>query len=330
MSEIDTKTDTRVRSWIVTLPAETYDKETVEEALKIYSYRGQLERGTGLTEASPEGYLHWQIWIENDEAIRFSTLKNKFPKGHFEVRKGTKQQAYEYVTKSDTAQGVLIYNGAIDMSVSQGSRSDLVRYAEQVLDGVRVHELVKSEPKALRYMKMLEDLQQKEDGHRQKILGWRPVKVTYLSGPTRVGKSRNVVGSYEPGEVYRVTDYKHPFDAYAGEKVLVLDEFRGQIEFSTMLNLLDGHVMELPARYNNRWANYEEVWVVSNHELNKQFAEVRESSAVDWNAFEARFHAVKRMTGTGKIEDISGFYNVSEFKEERLEVDEDVKRNLRK
>lgn len=328
MLKTDEKTEQRVRSWMVTLPAETYSKEEVEEALKIYSYRGQLERGLGLTEASPEGYLHWQIWIEHDQPIRFSTLKKKFPKGHFEKRAGTKQQAFDYVTKSDTAQGVLIYNGEIDMSDRQGSRSDLERYAEQVLEGVPAHEVVRAEPKALRYLRMLEDLQQKEDAFRHKILGWRPVRVTYLSGPTRVGKSRNVVGSYSPGEVYRVTDYKHPFDSYAGEKVLVLDEFRGQIDFSTMLNLLDGHVMELPARYNNRWAAYSEVWVISNHDLFEQFPTVKEASFTDWSAFEARFHAVKKMNKSGTVEDISDSYNVSKYSEKFLAVNENVKRDL--
>lgn len=331
MSKNKDKTDSRERGWIVTLPANTYDKEQVEEGLKNYSYLGQLERGTGLTEASPEGYLHWQIYIENDECIRFSTLKNKFPKGHFEVRKGTKQQAFDYVSKSDSAQGVVIYNGQMNLEESNpGRRSDLERFADLVKDGVRVIDLVRSDSRAVRYVRMLEDLQQKEDAVRNAELGWRPVKVTYLSGPTRVGKSSGVIGSYERGSVFRVTDYAHPFDGYSGQKVLILDEFSGQIPFSQMLNVLDGLVTELSARYNNKWAAYDTVWVISNQRLQHQYREVRSDPTLDWSAFEARFHSVKHMADSETVLDISEEYKVREFLTEYREVPKNVQRDLLK
>lgn len=54
------------RSWILTLKAEDFTKEYVEEKLSDYTYIGQLEKGN-TTE-----YLHWQVYIEHAAAIQQS------------------------------------------------------------------------------------------------------------------------------------------------------------------------------------------------------------------------------------------------------------------
>ena len=64
--------------------------------------------------------------------------------------------------------------------------------------------------------------------------------------------------------VYRVTDYSHPFDRYAQEPVLCLDEFRSSLLIGDMLDYLDGYLLALPARYANRQVCYERVYIISN------------------------------------------------------------------
>ena len=60
--------------------------------------------------------------------------------------------------------------------------------------------------------------------------------------------------------MYRVTDYKHPFDSYCGEEVLVLEEFRSDFPIGSILNYLDIYPIQLPAGYNNKQACYHYVW----------------------------------------------------------------------
>ena len=80
---------------------------------------------------------------------------------------------------------------------------------------------------------------------------FRTMKVVYISGATGTGKTRTVMEENGYEAVYRVTDYEHPFDSYAGQEVLVLDEFRSQLKISEMLNILDGYPLELRCRYAN-------------------------------------------------------------------------------
>jgi len=83
----------RSRSWMLTLGQDYYDQETVERELANYTYAGQLEKGDKTNDVTQKQFVHWQIYIENPNPIKFDTLRNKFPKGHYETRWGTKQQA---------------------------------------------------------------------------------------------------------------------------------------------------------------------------------------------------------------------------------------------
>ncbi len=94
------------------------------------------------------------------------------------------------------------------------------------------------------------------------------------------------------GCVYRVTDYNHPFDRYASESVLCFDEFRSSLMIGDMLNYLDGYPISLPARYANRVACYEEVYIISNIDLREQYPNVKTTEPATWKAFLRRIHNV--------------------------------------
>lgn len=107
---------------------------------------------------------------------------------------------------------------------------------------------------------------------------------------------RNSLG----GDVYRISNYrKEPWDEYRGQKKIIIDESRGQIGFSEMLNILDGHPMILGARYHNKILLADEIWVVSNRKFEHQYLREKENHPEDWEAFAARFQNVYRLTKRG-------------------------------
>lgn len=287
--------DTRSRSWILTLPNEHYDKETVEKGLKSYSYIGQLEKGVG-----ENSYLHWQIYVENATQIKFSTLRNKFPKGHFEMRNGTKQQAYDYCTKEDTSQGVSLQNGEIDLTDNSGQRNDLLKYAEMIqIENLSVDRVIAEFPAAARYSRELDriahSMKQMKAERYQNLDVDR--EVYYLWGKTGVGKTRGVynwlardneTGLVKYTDVYRVTNYKNPFDQYEGQKYLVFDEFAGQIDFSELLMMCDRYPHMLKARYNDKIAQHHIVVFLSNAPLGEIYTDVQQNSPMSWDALMRR------------------------------------------
>ena len=71
------------------------------------------------------------------------------------------------------------------------------------------------------------------------------------------GKSHSVVDLIEKhGEenVYLLTDYEHGFDRYNGERILFMDEFRGQMRYALLLSLLGEYKVQIPCRYSNALA----------------------------------------------------------------------------
>ena len=106
---------------------------------------------------------------------------------------------------------------------------------------------------------------------------------------------------YSYSGVYRVTDYAHPFDSYAGEEVLLLDEYSSNFKIRDLLNYLDGYPLTLPARYSNRVACYTRVYLISNLCLSKQYPDVQFKSPATFAALLRRIHKVVRYTDLGQF-----------------------------
>jgi len=128
---------------------------------------------------------------------------------------------------------------------------------------------------------------------------FRQLSVTYIWGPTGTGKTRFVMETHGYRDVYRVTDYTHPFDRYASEPVLCLDEFRSSLPIGDMLQYLDGYPIALPARYANRVACYETVYLISNIPLTAQYRNVQDYEQETWRAFIRRIGSVIEYTASG-------------------------------
>ena len=99
--------------------------------------------------------------------------------------------------------------------------------------------------------------------------------------------------------VYRVTDYSHPFDGYMGQDVILFEEFRSSIKLGDMLKYLDGYPVVLPCRYANKQACFTKVYIVTNVPLSKQYTGSQVDCMEDYKAFLRRIHRVKHYTSKG-------------------------------
>jgi hypothetical protein len=109
--------------------------------------------------------------------------------------------------------------------------------------------------------------------------------------------------------VYAVNNYKHPFDGYFGEYVMLFDEFNSQFRIQDMNNYLDGYPIALPARYSNKQACYERVYIVSNLDLRLQYKSEQNNQPEVWAAFIRRIHKVIHFQKDGARKE----YNTQEY-----------------
>ena len=250
---------------------------------------------------------HTHIYFHAKQGIRHSTLRNLFPQMDIQVVKGTAQQCRDYIRKegtyleSEKKETNLIETfkewGELPVS-KQGKRSDLEKLYSMVKDGYTDSEIIETlgetainhvdKIKKLRYI-YLTDLYQT---HRRLDL-----EVNYICGKTGTGKTRDILDKYGDKNVFRITDYQHPFDGYQCEPVLVFEEFRSSQKLQDMLNFLDIYPVDLPARYSNRVACYTTVFVVSNWDFEQQYSEVQKDTEQK-SSYEAW---VRRFNGTVKV-----------------------------
>lgn len=122
---------------------------------------------------------------------------------------------------------------------------------------------------------------------------WRNIECVYIQGKTASGKSRYVMEKYGYANVFRVTDYTHPFDTYdAGQNILMLEEYNSSFRLQDVLNYLDGYPLKLPARYSDKIACYTRVYITTNTPLEKQYPNAQLESPETWKAFLRRINKV--------------------------------------
>lgn len=194
--------------------------------------------------------------------------------------------------KADTSiAGTFEEWGELPEEPGAGYRTDIAEIYREIYNGTTNAEIMARNPEAAQYINKMDKIRQEilEAEYREK---WRNLNVTYIFGPTAIGKTRSVMEMHGYGNVYRTTDYSHPFDRYAQQLVLCLDEFRSSLQVGDMLDYLDGYPLALPARYANRQACYETVYIISNIDLKGQYVNVQEKEPETWRAFLRRIHHV--------------------------------------
>jgi hypothetical protein len=134
-----------------------------------------------------------------------------------------------------------------------------------------------------------------KEEHGQKF---REIQVTFIYGSTRLGKTTFVYGKYPLTDICRVNNYERgTFEDYQNQKILVLDEFTGKIDITFLNNLLDRFPVNLPARYANRTACFDEVYIISNLPLDRLYTFEKQSTPEVYAAFTERIKNIIRFTG---------------------------------
>lgn len=264
--------DKQSRDWMLTIRAKGHTTDDVKAFFERIASGAVFQQERGKT-----GYWHFQCFMQLASPMRWTTLKGHLAKSgfadaHFEPRKGSVADCMRYCTKRETRIGEPVYVGKLHLRDQQGARNDLHELREQILAGASVDDVLLGDEKsrAARYTKWLADLAAARDRKRfgEKM---RELTVHYVWGAPGVGKTRFVYDSHPIGDIYRITDYKHPFDEYDGQDVLVLDEYDSQFDWEKLLCYLDRYPLTLPARYHNHQAAYTKVYILSNKPLKDQY-----------------------------------------------------------
>lgn len=267
-------------------------------------------------EIGEKGTPHTHLYIATRNCVMFDTMHKRFFGAHIEQAKGSHQENRDYIRKEgkwleDAKHETNLADTFEEWGELPPERSAKESQSEQIMEmvcaGHSNAEILNEIPSAYYKLNHIEQARQTllEAKFRDT---WRNLEVTYIWGETGSGKTRSVMEAYGYSNVYRVTDYAHPFDSYKGQDVILFDEFRSSLPLSAMLIYLDGYPVELPCRYANKVACFTKVYLISNIPLEQQYPNIQVDEPTSWKAFCRRIHNVQRIDkGFQLLDDDSNF-----------------------
>ena len=253
-------------------------------------------------EVGQEGTPHTHVYLVFENAVMFSTIQKRFYGAHIEPAKGSNRENRDYVRKegkwAESEKKETNLPETFEESGELPPEPERQRkYSEAILtmlqDGATNAEIIQELPTAINHLPNIDRARQTLLEERFKSC-WRTLEVYYIWGETGVGKTRGIMEKYGYENVYRVTNYAHPFDQYQGEDVILFDEFRSSLPLSDMLNYLDGYPLRLPCRFHDKVACFTKVYVVSNLAFEEQYPFVQQEQPTSWAAFKRRFRSIVR------------------------------------
>ncbi|MEY2914668.1 MAG: Circoviridae 2 [Cyanobacteriota bacterium] len=195
-------------------------------------------------EISSTGTKHLQGAVSFGKPKRLSQVREICgSRGHYELRKGTADQAASYCRKSESYDPTVERYERGTRPSSQGSRSDLVRLADRVQAGANEAELFADFPGLyFRYGR----------GIREAIrICSKPrdfkSEVYWYWGPTGTGKSRRAFE--EAPLAFWKSGIDNWWDGYMGQEVVIIDDYRTQMcPFNFLLRLFDRYPLLVPIK----------------------------------------------------------------------------------
>lgn len=264
------------RSWFCVLnnPEKVLGEHTPDElvnlALDIWC-KDNPQRSAGINyEIGDCGTPHMHMVLEDPAKTRFSAVQKLFAGIHIEPTRGTKEDAENYIFKCGKfaeKEHTVIVPAVIrgEIKAQKGKRNDMRIIDEMIEQGKKPEEIMAMGIYYRQFEKHIKA--QYFDKRIKETPTKREVKVFWHVGESGSGKSYTQVELYEKygeDEVYLMTDYENGgFDNYMGEKVLFMDEFKGNMPFSKLLTYLDVYKAQIHCRYANGYALWIEVHITS-------------------------------------------------------------------
>lgn len=205
----------------------------------------------GFEKGDKEETPHIQGYVFFKKKKRLSFLKKLWPRGHFEVARGSPQQNYAYCSKD----GLFHEHGTLPKG--QGSRTDLARVKELVDSGASI-DTIRSECYApfIRYRKaLIEDF----EAHRPHRNWTTELHIHW--GDTGTGKTTGLLTRFPDAYWKPWGDW---WDQYEGQEVVIIDEFYGWLPLGMCLRLGCRAPLQVPVKGGFRKFTAKQVFFTSN------------------------------------------------------------------
>lgn len=218
-----------------------YTDQNIDELRRYASLPGCRYITWGKETAPTTGTKHLQGYLYHASGTTIRALSKKITGAHWEQARGSPEQNRDYCHKDFDFEEY----GELP---NQGKRTDLKQLAEKILSGgLTVQQIRQEDPGSYHhYGRTLEKL---EDDYARKLRRTTQTRGTWIHGPTGTGKSHRAFDGFDPGSHYvHPLDDKGWWDGYTGQRIVILEDFRGELPYNQLLRILDKYPYSVPRR----------------------------------------------------------------------------------
>lgn len=262
----------RKRNYCFTInnPGELQFQEEDLETYKIKYIAYSLEEGEN-------GTPHFQgfVLFINPRTLLGVKRLAFFNRAHLEIMNGTFQQNLTYITKAP-----LSFHEFGQRPEAQGKRNDLEEVKNKIMsEGLTYDDCLLEYPMICarypKYVRQIVALRNKKKAREARTKNKRK-RVYVLWGKPGTGKTRFVYDHHPIEDIYTLTfgdgsSNSLWFDDYQGEKILLLDDFYGNIKYNYLLRLLDNYPMRVQEKGSFNYLNFKYIYITSNKRPSKWY-----------------------------------------------------------
>jgi len=263
---------TASKFWVFTQNNPMYHEwcqEQLEPHVQYLVYQGEIgENGTE----------HTQGYFVLAKPERLSKLKKWLPEAHFEIRKGTHEQAKAYCKKNETREfGPVEIGDDSKVPKGSGARSDLIEIRNKLDSSMPMSEIMHNHFGSwCRYRQSFNVYQAAKATPRNTA----PV-VHILWGVSGGGKTHKA-NELAPN-AFVLTRPDHGtlwFDGYITGQNLIIDEFYGWIKYDLFLRILDKYALQVPVKGGFAIFNSPIICITSNADPMTWYSKVDDRQAL--------------------------------------------------
>jgi len=261
------------RNWCFTVNNPTREDD-LNLDFSTPAWNGQVSFAVYMLEKGENGTPHYQGYLELRSSRRLNYLKSRLPSAHFEVRRGTREQAIRYCVKTWVIEHGVNFGSPAEREESNTRLSSTIPATEERTESRSISPIwfglqmrpqdflasltrtqLKKKEKMHEIQEMIKNGATEEEisdfdfelwvRHYRAFREFRllitpprshEVEVIVLQGPTGTGKSKWAMDNY-PDAYWKQRSIW--WDGYSKQEHVIIDEFYGWMPFDTLLRVCD-------------------------------------------------------------------------------------------
>jgi len=226
---------TQFRSWVFTINNyTTLDENQLKDIPNMYILYAY--------EVGEAGTPHIQGYLYSKEKVSRKALSKKIPRANLEPAKGDLDDNKKYIIGPYEKEGkTKPYNPnhiTIGKEPNQGKRTDLDDLKDQIIAGQTTTDNIALDNPML-YHQYARTLSKIEDICMRKKYRTEMTEGIWYYGKTETGKSHTAYEGFNPDTHYVWKTDNGWQDGYTQQETVIINEFRGEIKYKDLLELLD-------------------------------------------------------------------------------------------